>query len=812
MQRHAHHRRRPSSGGGLGGGGGGGASGSLCYFSTCLFVVVFLGVFYLQMPSRPMLPTDGAYPDMRIEEIERHKQLQGLGEGTHGRGYRKISNVEDISELDGIADYEDDASLSGDSDVSIPWLKNATAQYTPNLEFDDAVMGDDTLSHLEDFESNKLAEAEPASSTKPDTATATPSPSPPPPTLSPPPPDSPPPQLEANADVIMTQTPPQRPPPKPKTSSHRPHAPPALPPTPHMSEAEAQQLMQEQEQEIKQKVQAVMTKLNITAPPPRAPPPPQQASVAVTDPVNPSADTPSPNTAVDTPQQGPAIEEFPRQLLTSLSSTTSSLSPVSDNAPAPEIILAVTSTAPPPAPAALAPSPEQVAKQKAEREEYLRRLFGMWQCDGCRYLPALQQEYAIPETAIHSALDIGTGGCGLVRGMLTFGWEVKGVEAILVPLKEKCSDLLEQGVVRDAKLDKLPFADASFDMVTSTHVLEFLPHARLATVIKEMVRVARMHVFITISVHSQGKKPPKDDLQPVSLHTAEWWQELLEAHGLTFSPSHTESLRAMYQKAEPARGTDAIFALVAIPQTGPDAWGSRQCLGCSYFKVAAELYANEFRQQRVATMLVAGAGACRLAAEGKGVAPRGSSPDIHVLDFARHRVSADCPSLLKTGSISFLLEATPLPLAENTQDLVLSLHQLEMLPEDRIDAVLNLLVRLATKNVMIVVATCGSRIVTPDCPAAQMDGIQALQSRLWWANKFKDAGLEKTWSAEMFEPKPCGGVKCSSRFDELANASGGRMNSQDLFTFRVPASKAAVVGAIEDLKGGLNKVGKRRRL
>ena len=72
-----------------------------------------------------------------------------------------------------------------------------------------------------------------------------------------------------------------------------------------------------------------------------------------------------------------------------------------------------------------------------------------------------------------------------------------------------------------------------------------------------------------------------------------------------------------------------------------------------------------------------------------------------------------------------------LPFATAAFDVVLSMHDLEYLPEKLVGAAMEELARVTTAHVLAVVNVCGNKFTTPHCPSSQEPGLQTLKSRAW---------------------------------------------------------------------------------
>src|SRR6185295_15492569 len=95
-----------------------------------------------------------------------------------------------------------------------------------------------------------------------------------------------------------------------------------------------------------------------------------------------------------------------------------------------------------------------------------------------------------PEDA-RTVLDVGCGDGYLTRRLAT-RFEVTGVDRSAVALARVGLPTIQ------ASADALPLPDRSFDMVFSSEMLEHLPDEVFARATRELARVARRYVFISV--------------------------------------------------------------------------------------------------------------------------------------------------------------------------------------------------------------------------------------------------------------------------------------------------------------------------
>ncbi|MEQ8765862.1 MAG: methyltransferase domain-containing protein [Planctomycetota bacterium] len=95
---------------------------------------------------------------------------------------------------------------------------------------------------------------------------------------------------------------------------------------------------------------------------------------------------------------------------------------------------------------------------------------------------------------IDSLLDIGCGDGKIAHVLSELG---RGPSPVQLDFSQKALELCRGPRVR-AQVDRLPFADRAFDACIAAEVLEHLPTDILERTAKEMCRVARRYVFVTV--------------------------------------------------------------------------------------------------------------------------------------------------------------------------------------------------------------------------------------------------------------------------------------------------------------------------
>lgn len=94
--------------------------------------------------------------------------------------------------------------------------------------------------------------------------------------------------------------------------------------------------------------------------------------------------------------------------------------------------------------------------------------------------------------------------------------------------------MLSKGFVEPGILTNLPFEDNAFDLVYSADVLEHIHPEEVDAVVKELVRVSRRHLFLSISLKGHTKATGADDTEAnrhTMLRPKTWWDAKFAEYG-----------------------------------------------------------------------------------------------------------------------------------------------------------------------------------------------------------------------------------------------------------------------------------------
>ena len=168
---------------------------------------------------------------------------------------------------------------------------------------------------------------------------------------------------------------------------------------------------------------------------------------------------------------------------------------------------------------------------------------------------------------LHSVLDVGCSHGGGVKALWNMGLKASGVDVSTTAVnmaRERQGDdpqFCVRTCWQQAPATALPFADASFDALISTDVLEHLGPPEVDTAVAELARVARKWMLLKISNRAESNRMQsvrapfasgtfakevrqryKRELPPqlhASIHGAAWWIAKFEHVGFV----HNRTIR-----------------------------------------------------------------------------------------------------------------------------------------------------------------------------------------------------------------------------------------------------------------------------
>ncbi|KAL4857085.1 Pre-mRNA-processing protein 40A [Chlorella vulgaris] len=132
----------------------------------------------------------------------------------------------------------------------------------------------------------------------------------------------------------------------------------------------------------------------------------------------------------------------------------------------------------------------------------------------------------VSKMPFETVLDAGTGNGQLVRARRARNRAAWGIELSQAVLERDAADLLAAGLVEQGSLTDLPYADSQFDLVFSADVLEHILPDQADDVVRELVRVAKRDLVLSISL----KSIHNDELHTL-LRPRARWEALFAEHG-----------------------------------------------------------------------------------------------------------------------------------------------------------------------------------------------------------------------------------------------------------------------------------------
>jgi len=108
----------------------------------------------------------------------------------------------------------------------------------------------------------------------------------------------------------------------------------------------------------------------------------------------------------------------------------------------------------------------------------------------------------LKELEFQSILDAGCGKGVLVKELINRCYDVSGTEVSQYVIDNYLSGLHSDGVIKQAPLRNLPFANNLFDVVFCSDVLEHIPIFDVRSSISELVRVTNDIIVATININN----------------------------------------------------------------------------------------------------------------------------------------------------------------------------------------------------------------------------------------------------------------------------------------------------------------------
>jgi len=184
--------------------------------------------------------------------------------------------------------------------------------------------------------------------------------------------------------------------------------------------------------------------------------------------------------------------------------------------------------------------------RKAEVDKYNGYYFGErfdkaggFTAQGIKYV-----DYMTSQLNFTTVLDAGCGYGHALKEFNRRGFKCDGAEASKWLLENDLKELREKGIVFEATVNRLPFDDNSYDLVFCTDVLEHVIEFDINDAIKELSRVAKRYVFITVALRPSYRvgNPQKEQWYHVTVKPFKWWQEKFAAYATRVDSLEIEAL------------------------------------------------------------------------------------------------------------------------------------------------------------------------------------------------------------------------------------------------------------------------------
>jgi len=132
-------------------------------------------------------------------------------------------------------------------------------------------------------------------------------------------------------------------------------------------------------------------------------------------------------------------------------------------------------------------------------------------------------------------LDVGCGFGLMVKYLRMMGVEAYGIDVSNYALSR--ADRGAKEYLKKARVDELPFADNSFDLVVTYDVLEHISEIQLAQAVKESMRVSSKYCLHKIFTTENGwiKIFHGLDISHVSVFDKKWWEKFFVKNKYRFS-------------------------------------------------------------------------------------------------------------------------------------------------------------------------------------------------------------------------------------------------------------------------------------
>lgn len=313
-----------------------------------------------------------------------------------------------------------------------------------------------------------------------------------------------------------------------------------------------------------------------------------------------------------------------------------------------------------------------------------------WNDKSMNKMKNIENAFEISEEILNSCggskfLDLGCGKGELVQSLLSIGMDAYGVDVSDVAVRH--GNALMPNRFEKCSIDKLSFADRSFDTIIATYSLEYLSAEQLKAGLKEIRRVTRRSVYLRIRTAPASET----DIPYTAMDRNAWEMAFFDA-GFRKHPSYY--LINDYE-ALGREGTDITLLLECIPDEALaryplEALKEERDLHMDMTREAGERSDAHIARYQWAASFVRPGDTVLDAACGLGYGSYliqcgtmasktlGIDGSDYAIRYARHNFSSQVQGL--DFAVGMLPEALK-DIADNSVDVVISFETLEHVPE-----------------------------------------------------------------------------------------------------------------------------------
>ena len=185
---------------------------------------------------------------------------------------------------------------------------------------------------------------------------------------------------------------------------------------------------------------------------------------------------------------------------------------------------------------------------------------GMYEVESIRE-PHFRTGFGLPKTKladlalslfpVGTSLEIGSGDGEMVRYLRDRNVNARGIDNTDWTVNNTGDGLVRKGILTACALDELPYPDRFFDLVCGFNVIENYPDVHAELIAKELVRVAKRWIFMTICLRPSTRRYK----EPLTLRSRSWWEAIFRKAGAVPSPDVIRRL----QKKQPGATVEQVL-------------------------------------------------------------------------------------------------------------------------------------------------------------------------------------------------------------------------------------------------------------